>query len=495
MAWLRSRRRKTDDAAPAAATTMPATAAPAPAPAPTERVEPAAASPARSRRPLSPRARTTVFWVVLGLIAAGLYAVEVPLSVGLYRVPVEIVFVVVAAHVGALALAVWRPREASVLAVVAVLVLMLLSTGGTGAPWPWAVAPLITQSLVLAVVAWKDTWWWSLAAWAASCVASVLVAFVFISHRDLGASMTNVIVFANIAVFVLAAAVVVRQLQRTRAQLVTERSTSSAERERRQVLDERARIARELHDVVAHGMSILNVQATSAPYRHPGLPAEVVAEFEQIAAQTRTTLAEMRRLLGVLRSDEGVEDVTGAGPASAGAAAPPRSPARDTKPTEVLGVAGSGIPAGRGATSPTVVLEPQPGLAQLPALIEQARAAGAEILFQPGEALGHPVDDVVGLAAYRIVQEGLSNALRHAPGAAITVQLERDSRMLEVAVVNVAPTRTVRASTGQLAGAGFGLQGMRERAAAVGGSVEYGPMPGGGYRVDAVLPATAGGAS
>jgi signal transduction histidine kinase len=437
-------------------------------------------------RPLTPRGWRIAFWVALGLVAAALYAVTVPISVELYDVPIEIVFVVVAAHIAALPLAVWRPREASVLSVVAVVALMLLSGPGAGsAPWPWAVAPLITQVLVLAVVAWRDTWWWALAAWAGSCVASVLVALVYFTQHTFSDSITGIVVFANIAVFALAVAVAVRLLARTRVQLATEQATSSTERGRRQVLDERARIARELHDVVAHSMSLLNVQATSAPYRHPGLSPEIVTEFEEIAAQTRTTLAEMRRLLGVLRSDEDLPAADAAAPAPAPAASP--SPRADDNPTLVLGTPGG--------TAPTVVLEPQPGLRELPALVEKARAAGAEILFQPGEALGHPVDDIVGLAAYRIVQEGLSNALRHAPGATITVELERDSRMLEVTVVNAPPPGGVRKSTGQLAGAGFGLQGMRERAAAVGGTVQYGPMPGGGYRVDAVLPAAAGGAS
>jgi signal transduction histidine kinase len=425
--------------------------------------------------PRSTRGRLGLFWVVLGTVAVGLYAVQVPLAVALYGVPVEVVFVIVAAHVGALPLAVWRPREASGLAVIAALVLMLISTGGSPtAPWPWAVAPLIAQSLTLAVVAWKDTWWWSLVAWAGSCAASVIAALVLWQRRPPADSFTDIVVFANIALFVIAAAIVLRLLLRTRVQLAEERETSESERTRRQLADERTRIARELHDVVAHGMSILNVQATSAPYRHPGLPPEVVTEFEQIAAQTRTTLAEMRRLLGVLRAEEPEEG----GARAAQASVSPSSPS---------------------STQPTAVLEPQPGLAQLPALIEQARQAGAEILAQTGDALERPVDDVVGLSAYRIVQEALSNALRHAPGATVTVTITRDSRMLELAIVNGPARMPVPGSpqreTGQLAGAGFGLRGMRERAGAVGGSVEYGALDAGGWQVSAVLPAQAGGAS
>ena len=419
------------------------------------------------RRALSPRARRVLFWVVLSAVAASLYAVEVPTSVELYSVPIEIVFIIIAAHVGALPLAVWRPREASGLAVGAAFILALVSIDGAAtAPWPWAVTPLITQSLALAIVAWRDTWWWALAAWAGSTAASVIAALVLWAKVPFAESLTSIIVFANIALFTVAATIVLRLLLRTRVQLAEERETSESERTRRQVSDERTRIARELHDVVAHSMSILNVQATSAPYRHPGLAPEVVTEFEQIAAQTRTTLAEMRRLLGVLRADEPVQGGADAAPAAA-----------------------------RPSTGSTAELAPQPGLPQLPALIEQARQAGAEILYQPGTALEQPVDDVVGLSAYRIVQESLSNALRHAPGAPVTVTATRDPQVLELIVVNGPVRDRAARETGQLAGAGFGLRGMHERAGAVGGTVEYGPTPDGGWRVSALLPARPGGGS
>ncbi|HEY0248847.1 MAG TPA: histidine kinase [Gryllotalpicola sp.] len=437
--WAVLRRRGQASAAPA----VPTPAAPTPS-AP-------AAPPRRAWVGLSTTRRRWLFWTVVGAVSIGLFTVEVPLAVSIYHVPTAIVFILVAAHVAALPLAVWRPREASALSVAAALVLALVSTGGSHtAPWPWAVAPLITQALTLAMIAWKEVWWWALTAWAAGGVASVIAALVMFAREPLPASLTNIVVFANIALFTTAAAIVVRQLLRTRTQLAAERETSGSERARRQLADERARIARELHDVVAHGMSILNVQATSAPYRHPGLPEEVNAEFEQIAAQTRTTLAEMRRLLGVLRSEDGQTDPD---------------------------------------------LAPQPGLAELGALIEQARAAGAEILYQPGDALTQSVDDVVGLAAYRIVQEALSNALRHSPGATATVTARRDSRLLDLTIRNGPAPARPRRDTGSLAGAGFGLRGMRERATAVGGTVEYGPTPDGGYRVDAVLPVHAGGAS
>ncbi|GAA4164981.1 hypothetical protein GCM10022286_27500 [Gryllotalpicola daejeonensis] len=431
------------------------------------------------------------FWVVLGVIAASLYAVQVPVAVAVYNVPVEVVFVIVAAHVGSLPLAVWRPREASGLAVISFFILALISTGGsTTAPWPWAVPALITQVLTLAVVAWKDTWWWALVAWAGSALASVIAALILLVRMPLASSLTSIVVFANIAIFAIAAAIVVRQLQRTRVQLAEERETSESERTRRQVADERTRIARELHDVVAHGMSILNVQATSAPYRHPGLPPEVVTEFEEIAAQTRTTLAEMRRLLGVLRADDSESGVAASGAAAS---------AGDRTGADVArGRGGAPRPPGGGpttGTNPTVVLEPQPGLPQLPALIDQARKAGAEILYQPGTALDQRVDDVVGLAAYRIVQESLSNALRHAPGATVTVTATRDPQVLELVIANGPRPGGARRETGQLTGAGFGLRGMQERAGAVGGTVEHGATPDGGWRVSAVLPVHPGGSS
>src|SRR5262249_49097880 len=159
------------------------------------------------------------------------------------------------------------------------------------------------------------------------------------------------------------------------------------ERARRAVLEERARIARELHDVVAHHLSLIAVRAETAPYRLTGLPESAQAEFGSLSGVAREALAEMRRLLGVLRHDE---------------------------------------PADRA---------PPPGLADLPALVETARQAGLSVQLSVPSALDH-VPAGVGVCAYRIVQESLSNASQHAPGAAVTVSVDRESGMILLHVAN-----------------------------------------------------------
>jgi len=189
---------------------------------------------------------------------------------------------------------------------------------------------------------------------------------------------------------------------------------------------ERARIARELHDVVAHHISMVAVQAETARLTTPGMPAA----------------GEMRRLLGVLREDARTDAVD------------------------------------------AVERRPQPGLGQLADLLDTARDAsgtGARLILHGPPV---PLDPGVELAAFRIVQEALTNARRHAPGAAVDVELHYAADALRVRVRDNGPG----ASPAGLVG-GHGLLGMSERAAAVGGTLRTGPASGNGYLVEAVLPA------
>ncbi len=228
---------------------------------------------------------------------------------------------------------------------------------------------------------------------------------------------------------------------------------TEAEQAQRALLEERARIARELHDVVAHHMSLIAVQAESAPYRLPGLPDEVRSEFSSISGASREALVEMRRLLGVLRSGPRRADTTSEG----------------------------GAGTGRQDAGPE--LAPQPGLGDLDDLAERVRRAGTEVTLhrrgQPG-----PVAPGVDLSAYRVVQESLSNARRHAPGAAVLVEIEYDPDAVRVSV------RNGPSSAGAVppAAPGHGLLGMRERAAMLGGALSAGPTAAGGFEVVAVLP-------
>ncbi len=210
---------------------------------------------------------------------------------------------------------------------------------------------------------------------------------------------------------------------------------------------ERARIARELHDVVAHHISMIAVQAETARLATPGMPAAGAQRLSQIGDTARAGLTEMRRLLGVLREDAQL-------------------------------------------ANPGADRHPQPGLRQINELVDEARdASGAVtrlIISGPPAALEPGVE----LAAYRIVQEALTNARRHAPGAAVDVELRYADDALRLRVRDNGPGPPLRSPPVPGAG-GHGLTGMRERAAAADGELRTGAAPGGGFLIEAVLPAKA----
>jgi signal transduction histidine kinase len=210
---------------------------------------------------------------------------------------------------------------------------------------------------------------------------------------------------------------------------------------------ERARIARELHDVVAHHISVISVQAETARLTTPSLSPEGAQRFREIGDTARAGLTEMRRLLGVLRPDVTAEEVG--------------------------------------------ERQPQPGLPQIASLIDESRAtsSGGVRLIVSGPVTSF--DPGVELAAYRIMQEALTNARRHAPGAAVDVELRYEQDMLRVRIRDngPGPGDGVDGVGGAAGTGGHGLLGMRERAATVGGSLRAGEAPGGGFLVEAELPA------
>jgi signal transduction histidine kinase len=208
---------------------------------------------------------------------------------------------------------------------------------------------------------------------------------------------------------------------------------------------ERARIARELHDVVAHHISMIAVQAETARLATPGMPAAGAKRLLDIGDTARAALTEMRRLLGVLRDDT------------------------------------------RRAEARVAERRPQPGLVQLLDLLDEARDVSGAAARLIVHGAPDPLDPGVELAAYRIVQESLTNARRHAPGAAVDVELHYTGDALRVRVRDNGPGGPASPASG-----GHGLLGMRERAAAVGGEVRTGPAAGGGYLVEACLPAGTG---
>jgi signal transduction histidine kinase len=241
-----------------------------------------------------------------------------------------------------------------------------------------------------------------------------------------------------VLLILVVAALALGGVWRLRRQAISERDESRQEAaeslRERAAMEERARIARELHDIVAHHVSKIAVQAESARLTTPGISAEEQRRFEDIAMTARDALGEMRRLLGVLRQDAGT----------------------------------------------TGERDPQPGLAQLHQLLDEARDAGTEVQFTlrgPAAPLAPGVD----LTAYRIIQEALTNARQHAPGASVEVDLRYEPTSLRIHVGDDGPGPASH-------GYGHGLHGMRERVTMVGGAVRTGPAEGGGFVVEAELP-------
>ncbi|WP_091066908.1 sensor histidine kinase [Micromonospora humi] len=295
-----------------------------------------------------------------------------------------------------------------------------------GAPWPWNPVLVLGSLLVVAVVAARVDR--PVLVWV-GLITSVPVLTLVDRNNQVGvlALLLTLLVLGDL----------VRGNRTSRRALAAQTALSEREAERRAVLEERARIAREMHDVVAHHMSMIAVQAETAPYRLADVREPARQEFVAIADAAREALTDMRRLLGVLRSEP-------TGPQTA----------------------------------------PQPGLADLDGMVDGARRAGLPVRLEVDEPLA-AVPGPVGLAAYRIVQEGLANAARHAPGGEVRVVVRATAGALTVRIVNTAGSPGSPAGE---RGSGHGVTGMRERARALGGAFTAGPLDDGGYAVDARLP-------
>ena len=389
-----------------------------------------------------PQAALVTGAVVLGLVTAGRVAEDPPGASVLSSVALGV------AQGLPLVLVLVRPLAGfSVSILVGALVSETVRAGGPGSVW--AEPSLLVHLGVLAVVGLR-------------CRARVLpvlwlvtlLAGTALVQRMPGLNASpDLVEMSTLSAVVLVAAGAVRGRRDALRRLAAQERISEAERAQRSVLEERARIARELHDVVAHHMSLIAIQAEAAPYRVADPPAELARSFATIRASAVEAMTELRRVLGLLR-DEG-------------------APTHDFG--ELVRDPGEPIPAG--------VSQPQPRLAEVAELVAAVRAAGVEAeLSVTGEA--RPLDPGVELSGYRIVQEALSNVLRHAPGAGVRVAVEHGGDTLTLSVVNGAgddPPSTVD-------GTGHGLVGMRERVAMLGGQLSVGPRVGGGYAVTAVLP-------
>ncbi|MEV4706864.1 histidine kinase [Actinoplanes sp. NPDC049316] len=231
----------------------------------------------------------------------------------------------------------------------------------------------------------------------------------------------------------LAAALIVLVACWTTGVLVRWRRGISADLARAAVLDERLRIARELHDIIGHSMSVISVKATVANHLAGSRPEEAREALTVIERTSRTAMADIRRSLGALRTPEDV-------------------------PAE---------------------LAPAAGLAEVPQLVTEARAAGVETSLTV-DGVGE-LPPALGLGVYRIVQEALTNVLRHSGAGHCRVVVEAADGELRVAV-------TDDGRGGTPSGGGLGLAGIRERVQLYGGSTLAGPRPGGGFAVEARIP-------
>jgi signal transduction histidine kinase len=308
-------------------------------------------------------------------------------------------------------------------------------------PGKYVIPGIIVYLLCLYAVAVRCKAWVVLTAGLVTVIGSTIIQ----SQNTLAA-----VFLGAIAVF---AGVIVRYRRGSREQLAVVERRHEGERA---LLEERQRIARELHDVVAHHMSVIAIQAEAAPYKTADPPPELVESFAEIRASALSGLNELRRVLGVLRSDR-----------------------------------------------PEVA--PQPGLEDLDTLLESARTGGVTV-SSGVTGTPRPIPEGVNLSAYRIVQEALSNAMRHAPGSAVQVRLFYGEAALVIEVRSSGgrpapqpagqPGRAGLAMKGAseggmgrgAGGGGHGIIGMRERATMLGGHLEAGPTADNEFLVTAALP-------
>ncbi|MFF9625547.1 sensor histidine kinase [Streptomyces griseosporeus] len=312
---------------------------------------------------------------------------------------------------------------------------LLAVVGVDFAGWPFQPGGFAGHLSVLTVVAIRTrprtaAWMWLLTA------AYGLLTEPFAGY-PYGGSDTMEFLFLSALVLL---AVTVWHIRRDAEEEVTAQQTvTEHERSRRTLLEERTTIARELHDVVAHHMSVVAIQAEAAPYRVENPPPELAKAFATIRENAVAALTELRRVLGVVRAED--------------------------------------------YEAPDA---PQPTLADLDALLANVREAGLEVDRAVTGAV-RELPQGVELSAYRIVQEALSNTLRHAPGATARVEIGYVIGGLGLRVVNTPPPAAAPSASSP--GAGHGLTGMRERVTMLNGEMTAGPTPEGGYEVTVYLPA------
>ncbi|HET6855710.1 MAG TPA: histidine kinase [Streptomyces sp.] len=301
-----------------------------------------------------------------------------------------------------------------------------------GGSEPWTESAFLGHLVVMVVVAARTRprtagWMWLLTA---------AFGFMLPTNSYGGSEATGMMLF--VSAFALLAVTAIQVRQQAKEEVTAQQSVTAVERDRRTLLEERTTIARELHDVVAHHMSVVAIQAEAAPYRVENPPPELEKAFATIRENAVAALTELRRVLGVVRAED--------------------------------------------YQAPDA---PQPTLAELDGLVENVREAGLTVEKTVTGAV-RELPQGVELSAYRIIQEALSNALRHAPGASAKVEVSYVLGGLGLRIVNTPARGLVKPSPG----AGHGITGMRERVTMLNGEMTAEPTQDGGYEVAAFIPVT-----
>jgi len=393
---------------------------------------PRASGDGRLARRLRGRAREYATWMPHALTtAAGLIAMLIASNSAMIGAGVNLVLGLLA--LAPVLLTMVRPIGAFWLSMAATPIAAAIG-GEWDSEWPWLPGSFACQLIVLTLVAIRTrprtaAWMWALTG------VYGLAAEGVGGGRTFGTNTMQLLFLSALSLL----AVTVWHIRRSARQEVTAQQTVTAhERSRRTLLEERTTIARELHDVVAHHMSVVAIQAEAAPYRVENPPPELERAFVTIRENAVAALTELRRVLGVVRAED--------------------------------------------YEAPDA---PQPTLADLDALLANVREAGLSV----DKAVTGAVRELpqgVELSAYRIVQEALSNSLRHAPGAGARVEIGYVLGGLGLRIVNGPPPEPslVKPSPG----AGHGVTGMRERVSMLNGEMTAGTTDEGGYEVAVFLP-------
>ncbi|MFD7083119.1 sensor histidine kinase [Streptomyces sp. NPDC059918] len=383
--------------------------------------------------PRAPRALRYLPHALTGAVAVLLFLADRHELEDFYRLGTTTAVMVAAGDATALVLALYAPMPAwlASLALCAATATQLHVT-----QWPWPA--LLAHAGILLLLSLRLRARTVMLAWALTAAVTLAL-----PAAGPGVPESPHTTYRNVTLGIFTAAAVTGTLLRSRREAHTEALRQAAagaeERARRAVLEERTRIARELHDVIAHHMSVISIQAQVASRQLKDPQPEVLDNLAAIRGGAVEALGELRRVLALLRAEDADDDTP---------------------------------------------YTPQPTLTDLDRLTDTVRATGTTVTTET-TGTARPLPPGVELSAYRIVQEALSNALRHAPGATVLVRLDYATDTLTIQVTNTAPAHAARPTPG----AGHGLLGMRERAAMLGGRLTAQPGPDGSYSVTAILPA------